>query len=46
MIPGFDKGVEGMKIGQTKTITIPAAEAYGEWSESNIIEIDRNQLPE
>lgn len=46
MIPGFDKGVEGMKIGQTKTITIPAKEAYGEWSETNIIEVERSQLPE
>ncbi|HCB51825.1 TPA: hypothetical protein DEP21_04645 [Patescibacteria group bacterium] len=32
MIAGFDNGVEGMKIGQTKTISIPAAEAYGEWT--------------
>lgn len=46
MIAGFDKGVEGMKINQTKTITIPAAEAYGEWSEENIIEVDKSQLPE
>jgi len=45
MIPGFDKWVEGMKIWQTKTITIPAKEAYGEWSEKNIIEVDRSQLP-
>ncbi len=46
MIAGFDKGVEWMKIWQTKTITIPAKEAYGEWSESNIIEIERSNLPE
>jgi FKBP-type peptidyl-prolyl cis-trans isomerase 2 len=46
MIPGFDKGVEGMKIGQTKTITIPAKEAYGERSESNIIQVERAQLPD
>ncbi|MDD3262332.1 MAG: FKBP-type peptidyl-prolyl cis-trans isomerase [Candidatus Absconditabacteria bacterium] len=46
MIAGFDKGVEGMKVGQTKTITIPAKEAYGEWSESNIVEIELSNLPE
>lgn len=45
MVPGFDKGVEGMKIGQTKTVTIPAKEAYGEWSKENIIEVERAQLP-
>jgi peptidylprolyl isomerase len=46
MIAGFDKGVEGMKIWQTKTVTIPAKEAYGEWSEKNMIEVERAQLPE
>ena len=45
MIPGFDKGVEGMKIGQTKTVTIPAKEAYGEWTKDALVEYDRSQLP-
>ena len=30
MIPGFDAGVLGMKLGETKTIKILAADAYGE----------------
>jgi FKBP-type peptidyl-prolyl cis-trans isomerase 2 len=30
MIAGFDKAVVGMKVGETKTFTIPAKEAYGE----------------
>lgn len=46
MIAWFDKGVEGMKVGQTKTLTIPAKEAYGEWSDKNLIVLDRKQLPE
>ena len=29
MIPGFDKGVMGMKIGEKKTLTLPPEEAYG-----------------
>lgn len=29
VIPGFDKGVMGMRLNEEKTITIPAAEAYG-----------------
>lgn len=37
MIAGFDAGVLGMKIGQTKTINIPAKDAYGERSEENIV---------
>ena len=30
MIPGFDKAVASMEEGQTQTVRIPAAEAYGE----------------
>ena len=30
MIPGFDSAVLGMRLGEEKTVEIPAAEAYGE----------------
>lgn len=30
MIPGFDKGVVGMKIGEKKTLTLSPEEAYGD----------------
>lgn len=30
MIPGFDQGVRGMKVGGTRTIVIPPTLAYGE----------------
>jgi len=29
VIPGFDDAVTGMNVGETKTVTIPAAQAYG-----------------
>jgi len=37
MIPGFDAGVIGMKLGETKTLNIAAKDAYGEktWSWTN-----------
>lgn len=41
MIAGFDAGVQGMKLGETKTITIPAAEAYGEVNPELIVRIPR-----
>jgi peptidylprolyl isomerase len=45
MIKGFDAGVEGMGIGEKKTVNIPAAEAYGEWEEENVIEFPRENVP-
>lgn len=35
-----------MKLGQTKTITIPAKEAYGEWNSGYLVDVPRAQLPE
>ena len=37
MIPGMDKGVLGMKVGDTKTIKCTPAEAYGEKSDDAMI---------
>jgi FKBP-type peptidyl-prolyl cis-trans isomerase 2 len=36
MIPGFDEGVIGMKVGEEKTLTIPPEKAYGEYDEAKI----------
>lgn len=30
VIPGFDEGVVGMKVGETKTLTIPPEKGYGQ----------------
>ncbi len=45
MIAGFDAAVVGMKVGETKTVTIPAAEAYGERSEDNVVTLPVSALP-
>lgn len=37
VIPGWDKGIVGMKVGDKKTLVIPPAEAYGENGVGNII---------
>jgi len=45
VIPGFDNGVTGMSVGETKTINIPAAEAYGEANPEMIMEYPKAQFP-
>jgi FKBP-type peptidyl-prolyl cis-trans isomerase 2 len=45
MISGFDQAVLGMKIGELKTVTIPADEAYGPYSDDLLIVINREDLP-
>ena len=45
MIPGFEQAVYGMKIGQSKTVAIPADEAYGLHNDDLLIVLNRDQLP-
>lgn len=44
VIPGFDTGVIGMEIGETRTIEIPAKDAYGEMSEEMIVATPRGEF--
>lgn len=45
VIKGFDEGVMGMKVGDKKSINIPAKEAYGEPNPDMIFDFDRSQIP-
>jgi peptidylprolyl isomerase len=45
VIPGFEEAVKGMKVGQSKTVTIQANDAYGPRRDDLIIGIERTQLP-
>ena len=45
MIPGFEKEVLGMKVGDKKTFTIPSDEAYGPHLDNLVIEVSRDRLP-
>jgi FKBP-type peptidyl-prolyl cis-trans isomerase 2 len=46
LIPGFEQGLIGMEVGEKKTINIPCVEAYGEFNEQLIAEVDKAQVPE
>ena len=44
MIAGFDAGVVGMKLGETKTLKIPADQAYGQKKDELIGKIPLEQV--
>ncbi len=46
MIAGFDQAVVGMKVGETKTITIAPKDAYGERDEKKLITVPKTQVPQ
>ena len=46
VIPGFDKGVEGMAVGDKKSVTIDPDDAYGQHHEQLIQVVPKDQLPD
>jgi len=44
MIPGFDAAVAGMKIGETKSVTLEPKDAYGEYDESKVQTMRRKDM--
>lgn len=46
IIPGLERELAGMKIGQSKTVTVPATEAYGEIDPDNIVDVPRSEFPQ
>ena len=45
VIQGFDDAVDGMAVGESKRVTIPAAEAYGARRDELTLRIPRSELP-
>ncbi|MWB79623.1 peptidylprolyl isomerase [Pseudooceanicola sp. 216_PA32_1] len=46
IIPGLDKALPGMAVGENKTVEIPCGEAYGEHQPEAVQSVDRAQIPE
>lgn len=46
VIAGFDKAVEGMAVGESKSVKIPPEEAYGPRHEQLVQEVPKNALPD
>ncbi|MDP1809239.1 MAG: peptidylprolyl isomerase [Actinomycetota bacterium] len=45
VIPGYEQGVVGMDLGESKTITIPVNEAYGPRRDDMILVLGREEFP-
>lgn len=45
IIPGLERELTGMKIGDSKQVVVPPTEAYGEVDPENIIEVPRTEFP-
>ena len=46
VIPGFEKAVEGMAVGDSKTVNIPPEQAYGPRHDQMIQEVPKTALPD
>lgn len=45
IIPGLERELAGMKIGDSKKVTVLPTEAYGEVDPDNIIDVPRSEFP-
>ncbi len=46
MIPGFDAAVNGMTVGEKKTVNLEVNEAYGERIDEAVREVPKTSFPE
>ncbi|MGR3309599.1 MAG: FKBP-type peptidyl-prolyl cis-trans isomerase [Candidatus Brocadiales bacterium] len=44
-IPGFEKTIVGMEIGETKTVSFPPEDAYGPYKDGLLVVFERSQVP-
>ncbi len=45
VIPGFDRAVMGMTVGESKRVVIPPGDAYGDYSDSLLLSVKRAEFP-
>ena len=46
LIPGFEAGLIDMSIGETKTVEIESSNAYGDYNDTLVVEVAKNNVPE
>ncbi len=45
IIPGMNQAVKGMKVGESKTVSIPSKDAYGPYNDELVFEVPTKNLP-
>jgi FKBP-type peptidyl-prolyl cis-trans isomerase SlyD len=45
IIPGLEREMEGMSVGESKTVIVAPADGYGELDEETFIEAPRSEFP-
>ena len=46
IIPGLEEGIKGLKVGDKKSVKVPADKAYGQINEQAMQEVPKDQMPE
>jgi peptidylprolyl isomerase len=46
IIPGLDEGVTGMSVGETRSVRVEAADAYGEHDPDRVQAVPLSQVPD
>ena len=46
VVPGFEKAVVGMEVGEGKTVTVPPEEAFGRPQDGLAVTVKKSDLPE
>lgn len=45
LVPGLERALAGMEVGESKEVVLPPEEAFGERDEELVLEVDRSELP-
>jgi FKBP-type peptidyl-prolyl cis-trans isomerase SlyD len=46
IVPGLQKGLEGMRIGESKQVTIKPEEGYGAANPKDFVEVKKEEVPQ
>ncbi len=44
IVPGLEKALQGMHVGEKKSVIVPAAEGYGAFQAGKLVEVQKSEL--